>query len=104
MGKKRKGGATPWKRCKKPRENVWLSDGALVRENSKFEEYYRLQKIVPDEEFDQFMTCLVVEIDYVKCIENGPSHNIPYQSVRSLRRGGKEYPEDPTPLRGHCRV
>lgn len=59
MGKRRKEGATPWKRCKKPKEDKWQSEGALIRENPKFEEYYRLQKIVPDEEFEQFMACLV---------------------------------------------
>lgn len=59
MGKRGTRGINPWKRCKKTRENVWQSEGALIRENIKFEEYYRLQKIVSEEEFDQFITYLV---------------------------------------------
>lgn len=47
---------------KEPREGVWRSrqdgNGQIVMENQKFEDYYKLQGIVPEGEWDAFMTTL----------------------------------------------
>ena len=59
MVKRKKGGASTWKRSKKQKSDTWRGDGELVRESSMFEEYYRMQRMMSDEEFDQFMSCLV---------------------------------------------
>ena len=62
MTKRKKGGAPTWKRSKKQKDNMWRGDGELVRENPMFEEYYRMQMMMPDEEFDQLISCLVTTL------------------------------------------
>lgn len=62
MVKRKKGGGTAWKRSKKQKGDTWRGDGELVRENSMFEEYYRIQRMMSDEEFDQLMSCLVITV------------------------------------------
>ena len=62
MVKRKKGGGTAWKRSKKQKDDTWRGDGELVRENSMFEEYYRIQRMMSDEEFDQLMSCLVITV------------------------------------------
>lgn len=69
MGKRKEEGSgdkKTYKTYKKSKKNVWQTDGDLVRENKAFEDYYRLQKIVPEEEFDAFLSVLVFlgECDY----------------------------------------
>lgn len=59
MGKRNSKNSGAWKKGKRTRADTWQSEGAIVRENPLFEQYYRLQKIVPDEEFDSFMETLV---------------------------------------------
>ena len=57
---KRRGGPRPrWKKSKKPRENVWRPMDACPRESKLFEDYYRLQKVCPEDEFTQMIECLV---------------------------------------------
>ena len=48
-----------WKKQRKKKADVWQGEGEIVRESELFERYYRLQKIVPDDEFDAFLSILV---------------------------------------------
>ena len=60
MGKRRNNSNYKWKKCKKPRENVWRPVEECPRESELFENYYRLQKIVPEEEWSDFIETLVI--------------------------------------------
>lgn len=59
MGKRKEEGSGDKKAYKKSKKDVWQTEGDLVRESKAFEDYYRLQQIVPEEEFDAFMSVLV---------------------------------------------
>ena len=48
-----------WKKQRRKKNDVWQGEGEIVRESALFERYYRLQKIVADEEFDSFLSTLV---------------------------------------------
>ena len=48
-----------WKKQRKKKTDVWQGEGEIVRESELFERYYLLQKIVPDDEFDAFLSILV---------------------------------------------
>ena len=48
-----------WKKQRKKKNDVWQGEGEIIRESVLFERYYRLQKIVSDEEFDSFLSTLV---------------------------------------------
>lgn len=60
MGKRKIGPKRRWKNNKKPKENVWRPKEEVVRESPLFEGYYKLQKIVPEGEWDAFIECLVI--------------------------------------------
>lgn len=60
MGKRRAGPKRKWKSNKKPKESVWRPKEEAIRESPLFEEYYKLQKIVPEGEWDAFIECLVI--------------------------------------------
>lgn len=62
MKRKNQQPQTSWKKQKKRKADVWQGEGAIVRESSIFERYYKLQKIVPEEEFDSFLSVLVPPI------------------------------------------
>lgn len=59
MGKRTDEGNRSKNSYKKPKKNVWQTDGDLIRESALFQEYYRMQGIVPEGEFDEFMSTLV---------------------------------------------
>ena len=48
-----------WKKPRRTKENAWTSEDGLVRENKVFEQYYKLQHIVPEDEYDLFLEYLV---------------------------------------------
>jgi 16S rRNA C967 or C1407 C5-methylase (RsmB/RsmF family) len=80
---------------KKSRDDVWdpaksrKPNGAgayntgFVKENANFEEYYKAQKIVPEEEWDAFIECLKTPLPtsfringrYVRAAERSPSRH-----------------------------
>lgn len=62
MGKRKAGPKRKWKSSKKPKENVWRPKEEVVRESPLFEGYYKLQKIVPEGEWDAFIECLVIAV------------------------------------------
>lgn len=59
MGKRTDEGSRSKNSYKKAKKNVWQTDGDLIRESALFQEYYRMQGIVPEGEFDEFMSTLV---------------------------------------------
>ena len=59
MGKRTDEGSRSKNSYKKAKKNVWQTDGDLIRESVLFQEYYRMQEIVPEGEFDEFMSTLV---------------------------------------------
>ena len=59
MGKRTDEGNRSKNSYKKPKKNVWQTDGDLIRESALFQEYYRMQGIVPEGEFGEFMSTLV---------------------------------------------
>ena len=60
MGKRNCGPRHKWRNNKKHKENVWRTMEECPRESELFENYYRLQQIVPEDEWDQFIQTLVM--------------------------------------------
>lgn len=58
MGKRNCGPRHKWRNNKKHKENVWRTMEECPRESELFENYYRLQQIVPEDEWDQFIQTL----------------------------------------------
>ena len=48
-----------WKKPRRTKANTWSGQEGLVRENKYFERYYKLQHIVPEDEYDLFLEYLV---------------------------------------------
>lgn len=62
MGKRKNNAGNKWRKNKKPRENVWRPAEECPRESELFESYYRMQKIVPEEEWTDFIETLVISV------------------------------------------
>ena len=50
-----------WKKPRKMKDNTWSGQGDLIRENELFKQYYKLQNILPEDEYDLFLEYLVRE-------------------------------------------
>lgn len=83
MGKRNGGKKFRWRNGKKPKENVWRTMEECPRESELFENYYKLQKIVPEEEWDQFIETLVICRFPKLFVEKRSSYDVPHQRGRS---------------------
>lgn len=79
MGKRNGGKKFRWRNGKKPKENVWRTMEECPRESELFENYYKLQKIVPEEEWGQFIETLVICRFPGLFVETRSSYDIPHQ-------------------------
>lgn len=68
------------------------------RESELFENYYKLQKIVPEGEWDQFIETLVVFQLPCLLAEKRPPHDVPDQRGRPEFRYHQEKPQDQVSL------
>ena len=59
MGKRENSTTSRWKKPRKAKADVWKQEDGLVRENALFEKYYTLQRMMTEEEFASFLSCLV---------------------------------------------
>lgn len=82
MGKRNGGKKFRWRNGKKPKENVWRTMEECPRESELFENYYKLQKIVPDGEWDQFIETLVLMLIRCLFVEKRSSYDFSYQRSR----------------------
>lgn len=82
MGKRNGGKKFRWRNGKKPKENVWRTMEECPRESELFENYYKLQKIVPEEEWDQFIETLVICRFPELFVEKRSSYDVPHQRGR----------------------